>query len=162
MPRRTTFKIPGLRAWVDNCKNVLSEEAARDIVIDLKLKGPYWTGEFEENWVVKRGAVGVGATKEPTLRSNKPFPRNISDVEIPKATGRKSITYTISNAMKYRDFALDLVPGRLSLTEPTNNAYSDQPPQDWYVKYVQAEMQKTIEKTTDRVARIQNNKKGFG
>ena len=162
MPRRTTFKIPGLEAWVDNCKNVLSEEAAREIVIDLKIKGPYWTGEFEENWVVKRGVVGVAATKEPTLKSDKPFPRNISDIVIPKATGRKSITYSISNAMKYRNIALDLVQGRLSITRPTNNAYSDQPPQDWYVKYVQAEMQKTLARATGRVARLQNNKKGFG
>ena len=47
MPRKTNIKIPGLNAWIDNIKNELSENAARDIVIDLKIAGPYWSGEFE-------------------------------------------------------------------------------------------------------------------
>ena len=161
MPRRSTFRVPGLRAWVENTKNTLTEAAARDIVIDLKIKGPYWTGEFEENWVVKRGAVGVAASKEPTLYTRTPFPRNISDVNIPPAKGRGSITYSISNAMRYRDIALDLVPGRLG-KDGANNAYPTQPPQDWYERYLKTEMVYTIARATKRVARIQNNKKGFG
>ena len=157
MPRRTNFKLPkGLKTWVENCKNELSEAAARDIVIDLKIKGPYWSGEFEENWVVKRGAAGVSAYKRPSFKSATPMPRNISDVEIPAATGRKSITYSISNAMSYRDIALDLVPGRLN--GKPNNAYADQPPQDWYEIYIRTEMQDTIRKATDRTARIMNRK----
>ena len=47
MARKTNIKIPGLNAWIDNIKNELSENAARDIVIDLKIAGPYWSGEFE-------------------------------------------------------------------------------------------------------------------
>jgi len=157
MPRRTSFKLPkGVKTWVENCKNELSEAAARDIVIDLKIKGPYWSGEFEENWVVKRGAAGVAAYKRPSFRTDTPMPRSISDVDIPAATGRKSITYSISNAMRYRDIALDLVPGRLN--GKPNNAYADQPPQDWYEIYIRTEMQDTIRKATDRTARIMNRK----
>ena len=64
--RRTSFKIPGLTAWVDNIKNELSQETAREIVKDLQFLGPWYSGEFAKNWVVKSGQTSVGATKERT------------------------------------------------------------------------------------------------
>jgi len=153
MARKTNIKIPGLNAWIDNIKNELSENAARDIVIDLKIAGPYWSGEFESNWVVKRGSVGVGATKESQFGV---FPerrtRTITDVTIPPAKGRKDITYSISNQMVYRNIALDLEPGRLRKSGELS--YSDQPAQDWYVKYLQTELRSRLEKTTGKVARL--------
>ena len=153
MARKTNIKIPGLNAWVDNIKNELSENAARDIVIDLKIAGPYWSGEFEANWVVKRGATGVAASK-PSSYGEFPErkPRTITDVTIPPASGRGSITYSIANQMEYRDIALDLKPGRLN--QSGQLSYSDQPAQDWYVKYVQTQLRTRLEKTTGKVARL--------
>ena len=153
MARKTNIKIPGLNAWIDNIKNELSENAARDIVIDLKIAGPYWSGEFEANWVVKRGATGVGATKESRFGDfPERQPRQITDITIPPAGGRGDITYSIANQMEYRDVALDLLPGRLNKSGELS--YSDQPAQDWYVKYAQTQLRSRLEQTTGKVARL--------
>ena len=153
MARVTSVKIPGIRAYVDNIKNELSENVTRDIAIDLKIAGPYWSGEFEANWVAKRGAVGGAASKPSAYGA---FPerkqRTITDVIIPPAKGRGNITYTIFNQMIYRDVALDLVPGRLSASG--NKSYADQPAQDWYEKYVQTELRNRIAESTKKVARL--------
>lgn len=153
MPRKTNIKIPGLNAWIDNIKNELSENAARDIVIDLKIAGPYWSGEFEAGWVVKRGATGVAATT-PSRYTTTPEqqPRTITDVTIPPATGRGDITYSISNKMAYRDIALDLIP------DATGKYRGDRPrrtaPKDWYVRYAQSQLRSRLQDTTGKVARL--------
>ena len=153
MARKTNVKIPGLNAYIDNIKNELSENVVRDIIIDLKIAGPYWSGEFEQNWVAKRGATGVAASKAP---ASEDFPeresRTITDVEIPPAQGRGDITYSISNRMEYRDIALDLVPGRLGATG--NKSYADQPAQDWYETYVRSQLRSRIKASTAKVARL--------
>ena len=153
MARTTNLKLPKLNAWVDMIKNEISETAARDIVIDLKIKGPYWSGEFEANWVVKRGSTGVAATKQSQYGY---FPerkeRDITDVIIPPAKGRGNITYSISNAMRYRDVALDLLPGRLS--KAGNTSYADQPAQDWYQTYADTQLRDRLQKSTGKVARL--------
>ena len=152
MARKTNIKIPGLNAYIDAIKNELSENAARDIVIDLKIAGPYWAGEFEAGWVVKRGATGVGATVESEFDTEKGIPeqqpRTITDVTIPPAKGRGDITYSISNKMAYRDTALDLVDGRYS-DYKRNTA-----DKDWYENYVRTELRDRLEKTTGKVARL--------
>jgi len=156
MARKTNIKIPGLNAWVDNIKNALSENAARDIVIDLKIAGPYWSGEFEAAWVVKRGAVSVGATKQSELDLTGVFPerkdRTITDVTIPKATGRGDITYAIGNEMAYRNIALDLEPGRR--VPSRDESYTDQPARNWYDTYVNTQLRDRLERTTGKVARL--------
>lgn len=156
MARRTTFRLPGLRTWVENIKNTVSEEAARIIVTDLKEIGPYWTGDFEEAWVVRAGDARIPASRRgvPT-RPATPYVRQITPVRIPKAGGRKSITYTIGNEMEYRNIALDLVPGRIK------SGGNETAPQDWYRQYVEGgNLQLTLEQATKRTA--QNPKiKGF-
>jgi hypothetical protein len=154
MPARTTkVKIPGFTAYVGKVAKELSENTVRDIVIDLKIKGPYWSGEFEANWVVKRGNASVAASKESQFGD---FPerkqRTITDITIPPATGKGNITYSIGNQMKYRDVALDLLPGRLG--KSGNISYADQPAQDWYETYLQAELESRINKTTGKVANL--------
>jgi hypothetical protein len=153
MARKTNIKIPGLNAWIDNIKNELSENAARDIVIDLKIAGPYWSGEFEANWVVKRGATGVGATKKSSFEAfPEQQPRTITDITIPPATGRGDITYSIANQMEYRDIALDLVPdskGKLRGDKPRRTA-----DKYWYDTYVQTQLRGRLEQTTGKVARL--------
>lgn len=153
MPRKTNIKIPGLNAWIDNIKNELSENAARDIVIDLKIAGPYWSGEFEAGWVVKRGSTGVAAST-PSRYTTTPEqqPRTITDVTIPPATGRGDITYSISNKMAYRDIALDLIP------DATGKFRGDRPRRTadkyWYDTYVQTQLRGRLADTTGKVARL--------
>ena len=108
-----SFKIPGLTAWVDNIKNTVSQETARDIVKDLQFLGPWYSGEFARNWEVKLGQTSIGATKERTAffrlptgqTTTKPGGREAMpgpNGGVPRPQGRKSIFYTIGNTMEYR------------------------------------------------------------
>ena len=153
MARRTTFKLPGLRTWVENIKNVVSEEAARQIVTDLKEIGPYWTGEFESAWVVRSGDVSIAANRPGKPNPPKfPQPRQLTSVTIPRARGRKSISYTIGNAMSYRNVALDLEPGRIK------GGGNETAVQDWYAIYAQgsgtrtAGLREALRLATERTA----------
>ena len=160
--RRTSFKIPGLTAWVDNIKNELSQETAREIVKDLQFLGPWYSGEFAKNWVVKSGQTSVGATKERTAffrlppgeTTTKPGGRNAMPGPlngVPRARGRKSIFYTIGNQMKYRNIALDLEPDKPRFRPGVNNTAG----QDWYVLYVEGGfLRRRLEQSTQRVANL--------
>lgn len=158
MARRTTFEIPGLKTWVQNIKNEVSQEAAREIVTELKERGPYWTGDFEEAWVVKLGSTRIRATRKGVpLRPRTPYTRQLTPVSIPQATGRKSISYTIGNEMEYRNIALDLEPGRI--TSETKNPTA---PQDWYRTYVEGGgLRSTLARATNRATRS-TKVRGFG
>ena len=105
---------------------------------------------------MKRGSTGVAATKKSQFDVTGEFPerkeRDITDVYIPPATGRGNITYSISNAMKYRDVALDLVGGRLG--KSGNISYADQPAQDWYQTYADTQLRDRLQKSTNKVARL--------
>jgi hypothetical protein len=164
MARRTTFKIPGLQTWVENIKNEVSQETAREIVKDLQFLGPWYSGDFGKNWVVKSGITSIGATKDrrpgfefltpdAAIPNSKPgssqaqMPGPVGGVPRPK--GRKSINYTIGNRMKYRNIAMDLVPGRF------DKAKRNTAPQDWYVMYVEGGLlRKRLEQSTNRVANL--------
>jgi hypothetical protein len=43
------FKLPGFRQWLDIVSEETAQAVALEIVSDLKRRGPYWSGEFEEN-----------------------------------------------------------------------------------------------------------------
>ena len=153
--RRTNFRTRGkngdLVTWVSNIKNELSEEAADGIVRDLKGKGPYWTGQFEEAWRVELGNVDIPATEDRFLTDKEalelgPLPRRITPTPIPKAKGRKSITYSIGNITTYRDIALDLVPGRI---KGGGNETADQ---DWYETYLNTELPGALGEAVERTA----------
>ena len=152
MARRTSFKLPGLTTWVDNIKNEVSKAAAEEIVSDLQVSGPYWSGEFADAWVIKQGKTRVNATKKPSgPRRSTPASFNPKPITAPPPSGRKSVEYTIGNEMVYRDIALDLDPERVRWKggQPPNTA-----PQNWYRTYVEAgELRQTLEKATDRVAK---------
>lgn len=168
--RRTSFKIPGLTAWVDNIKNTVSQETARDIVKDLQFLGPWYSGEFARNWEVKLGQTSIGATKErtpffrlpPGQNTTKPGGRDAMpgpNGGVPRPQGRKSIFYTIGNRMKYRNIALDLEPGRWS---PAKNNTAGQ---DWFLLYVEGSLlRRRLEQSTNRVANLPKIKgfKGLG
>lgn len=132
-PRGRKFKLPGVRQWVDQIKQVTAEEAAREIVRDLILIGPWYSGQFAKNWVVKVGDVRIPAVVKQGERRRTPR------VEIPipvvpslRGTGKRNVGYTIGNRTEYRNVAMDLVPGRsVSKIDPTS------PPKDWYRTYIE-------------------------
>lgn len=151
MARRTGFKIPGLRTWVDNIKNEVSQKAAEQIVLDLKEIGPYWTGTFEESWVVRPGDVRIPASTEPRERTAFAQPRKITPIRVAKPKGRKSVFFTIGNTTTYRNVALDLVPGRIKALGPAGG--NETAPQDWFRTYVEGgNLRLTLQQVTGRVA----------
>ena len=151
------FRVPGLEAWVKKIGTELSENAARDIVIDLKIKGPYWSGEFESHWVVAKGSKEIPMTLESKYGAFPPRKeRDITDIKIPEANKRGDTVYTIGNRMVYTPIALDLVPGRLG--KAGNIAYSDQPPQDWFDRYRTLDLAERLKNTTNKVAKLSSIK----
>ena len=147
MARRTGFKIPGLRTWVDNIKNEVSQKAAEQIVLDLKEIGPYWTGTFEESWVVRPGDVRIPASTPARERPAFAQPRKIPPIQVAKPKGRKSVFFTIGNTAEYRNVALDLIPGRVK------GGGNDTAPQDWFRTYVEGgNLRLTLQQVTGRVA----------
>ena len=131
-------KIKGLRQFIQSTSKKAAAAAAREVVDDLKQQGPYYTGHFEESWVVVPGAVNVPATSEHPLSPRDrwqgweggdfPDNRRQTPVDIPEGHS----TLTIGNRAKYRDIAMDLLPGRY---EVDKNNTADK---DWFVRYVQA------------------------
>ena len=147
------FKLPGFRQWLDTVSEETAQAGANEIVNDLKDRGPYYTGEFEENWVVLAGDKRVPASKpsafterekrEAAASGELPFQRRRTPVNIPEG----SKDYTIGNVMEYRNIALDLVPGR---TPKAGNTAEE----DWFVKYTQGgEMTKALERATGIASR---------
>ena len=173
MPGRTsTFKLTGIRKYVDNIKNTVSQETARDIVKDLQFLGPWYSGEFATNWVVRLGEVTISATKERSPASwyetgkygivaEKPSGRDAMpgpDGGVPRPKGRKSIIYTIGNRMKYRNIAMDLVPGRFK--DGKNNTAG----QDWYLLYADGTsslLNRRIAQNTQRAVQGADKVSGF-
>ena len=113
------------------------EMAARNITMELKQRGPYWTGQFEAAWEVAAGQVrldsnlGDQATWEQI--KNGPKARQVTPVFVPPADERL-LGYTIGNLMEYADVALDHVPGedgryRHERARATAEA-------DWFDRYI--------------------------
>jgi hypothetical protein len=93
------------------------EIAARNITMELKRRGPYWTGQFEAAWEVAAGQMRIDS--------------NLGD----QATWDQILLgYTIGNLMEYADIALDLEPGddgryRHERARATAEA-------DWFARYI--------------------------
>jgi hypothetical protein len=101
-----------LEAFANDVTQAIHAEAAEDIVHSLKYFGPYWTGEFEEAWVVLR--EGQRAKKRSAAREQRgeKQPRKITPLKsMPVAKGsRGRFIFVIDNEMIYKAYALDLVP----------------------------------------------------
>ena len=132
------YKLPGLRKWLDVVSEETAKAGAAEIVDDLKRRGPYYSGHFEESWVVLGGDKRIPAdSPNPLSESEKwdgrksgafPLNRRVTPVAIPD----NHTQFTIGNRADYRNIALDLTPGRV---EPGK---ANTAPQDWYVTYIQA------------------------
>lgn len=153
MPRRTTFKLPGLRTWVENIKNEVSQEAARDVVLDLKEAGPYWSGDFESAWVVKLGDTAISAKRQQSSREPASG-RSLTPFTVPKPTGRGSVNYTIGNEMEYRTIAMDLDPSKRRLFNADGSRKAiNTAPDDWYRTYVEGGgLRSALARATNRTA----------
>ena len=148
MPKRLDLDFGDLTTWINNVSAECAEKAAEDITRQLKIKGPYWTGEFEQGWEVALGDTAIPAVEQrrgsdfpSDIIKAGPQPRQITPLkagadfpEIPKGT--KNPKYNIDNRMAYRDIAKDLVPatadGRYRGELPRATA-----DKDWYVTYIQ-------------------------
>ena len=136
MPKGRPFKLPGFRAWVELISQTAAKAAAEQIVKDLIVEGPWYSGQFAKNWVVKPGDVRIPATVEP---ERVPARTTREEVKIPvvkslRGTGSKNMVgYTIDNRTTYRRIAMDLVPGRV-ITAKTISAK-----QDWFRSYVEGQ-----------------------
>ena len=157
MPKGRPLRVPGFRTWLGEISQVTTREAAKQVVKDVIVLGPWYSGQFAKNWVVKVGDVRIPATVDQ--REKVKTPR----VEIPmpavpslRGTGaKKVIGYSIGNRTTYRNIALDLVPGRIK------NPDTASAPQDWYRTYAEGGgLVSTLKKATGIAA--QNPKiRGF-
>ena len=65
------FKLPGFRQWLETVSEETARAGAEQIVTDLKQAGPYWSGHFEEQWVVLPGDKKVPADSEHPLSARE-------------------------------------------------------------------------------------------
>lgn len=156
MPKQVKFDFGDLNTWINNISSETAEAAAEAITRQLKIRGPYWTGEFEEAWAVTLGE-DIPANKQATGTiaeriANGPQPRQITPlragVDFPNAPKKEVVQYNIDNEMEYRDIAKDLQPGRI---KGGGNETADQ---DWYETYIQGGgLETTLALATNRVSK---------
>lgn len=166
--KASKFIIEGIKTQLDRISKVTAEIAAEKIVTDLKEKGPYYSGEFEENWVVVPGETTIPANKPSSFSAREkwsgwesgafPFSRRTTPAQIPPLPiGQHQ--YTIGNQMKYRDIALDLTPGRWA------DGKENTAPRDWFRTYMQGGgLFNALKEATGQASRDPQlkGKKGFG
>ena len=146
MKKPLTQLVPDLREALE--KGL--EEAAEQVVMDLKKDGPYWTGFFESLWEVNPGNTAVKANiKNPLKVPKQPKTRQITPVEIPESPNLDG--YTIGNRSDYRLYAMDIEPspsGRGAY--PAANLTADK---NWFDRYVNAKMPQVVNQTLINVFR---------
>ena len=160
MVARRPFKLPGVREYLEEVKQVTAEIAAKEIVADLIFLSPWYSGHFANSWEVRVGDVRIPADSPPLpyiQRMERTQRRQPTIPTVPSLRGtgsKKVVGYTIGNRATYRNIAMDLVPGR------TQNAREISAPQDWYVKYVETSMRIRLGKSVANAAK-DSRIKGF-
>ena len=105
------MKSKPLNQLVPDFRNALEEglqEAAEQIVYDLKRDGPYYTGFFETLWEVQPGKTKIVANIANPLKVPKtPAARSYTTAEVPESPNLGG--YTIGNRSEYRLYAQDIV-----------------------------------------------------
>lgn len=110
-----------------------SETTAKNIAYALKEAGPYWTGSFEQSWEVESGQTTIKPIYDPLPATPQPLRREISPVTIPRENRRRPKGYTIGNAAKHRDIAMD-APGTQRNAEGNTVNYV---PRGWFNRFTQ-------------------------
>jgi len=125
------------------------EEAAEQVVYDLKREGPYYTGFFESLWEVNPGKKAIRADIANPLKVPKePLTREYTDAYIPPSPNLMG--YTIGNRAQYRAFALDLVPGKGARSADGARLTA---PKKWFDTYINAKMPRVINSQLTNVFR---------
>jgi len=105
------MKSKPLNQLVPDFRNALEEglqEAAEQIVYDLKRDGPYYTGFFETLWEVQPGKTKIVANIANPLKVPKtPAARSYTTAEVPESPNLGG--YTIGNRSEYRLYAQDII-----------------------------------------------------
>ena len=130
------------------------EEVARNITADLKFKGPYWSGQFYDLWVVESGEVDVPKNIPVVERPVPKMPRSRPSytsgkamVSVPKSSLEQG--YTIGNRANYALYAMDLLPSPTGRRSPSFTTMDGTPvrltaPKFWFDTYMNAQAGKTV------------------
>ena len=163
--RGRPVRIPGYREWIGEVTQVTAKEAATQIVGRLIFLGPWYSGQFARNWVVKAGDVRIPATVEGESRFapgggfKARTARQLVDLPpVPSLRGtgkKKTVGYTIGNRVTYRNIALDLEPGRVE------NAREISAPRDWYRDFIEGGGLKDVLASSVGAAAANPKIKGF-
>ena len=129
--------------YINRISSTLAEKAVEDITTQLKIRGPYWSGEFEGAWEVTDGKaipadIAPNGTMEERIAAG-PQPPQITKlkagVDFPNAPKKTAATtvikYNIDNRMTYREVAKDMRSGRIK------KGGRETAKQDWYINYIQ-------------------------
>ena len=159
MAQRRPIKLPGVREYLEEVKQVTAQEAATQIVGRLIFLSPWYSGQFAENWVVEVGDKRIPATVGPIEGKRERQPRRAVDPPIVpslRGTGSKKVVgYTIDNRTTYRRIAMDLEPGR------TESGRQISAPRDWYVTFIQGNGLSDVLKSAVGAAAANPRVKGF-
>lgn len=159
MAKRVNIDFSDFEFWLTRVGKKNAEKAVEAISTQLKVKGPYWTGEFERNWEITLGEPVPGDKPREDDRSIKeiiedgPRPREITVLkagrDFPEAPDSEEITYSIANRMEYREIAQDLIPEPPRIKGGGNETAD----QDWYRTYLKSGLKTTLSLAIKRVAK---------
>ncbi len=126
------------------------QDAAEQVVFDLKRAGPYWSGVFETLWQVNAGKIAVKANIDNPLETpSQPAARSYTEAEVPESPNLGG--YTIGNRANYRLYAMDILP---SLTgRKGGNAENKTAPKNWYETYINSKMRTAVNRSIQNVFR---------
>ena len=140
-----------LSQLVPDFRNALEEglqEAAEQIVYDLKREGPYYTGFFETLWEVQPGKTKIVANIANPLKVPKtPAARSYTTAEVPESPDLGG--YTIGNRSEYRLYAQDILKGGARSAEGARLTA----PRDWFDTYFNAKMPAVLDAKITNVFR---------
>jgi len=145
------MKSKPLSQLVPDFKAALEEglqEAAEQVVYDLKREGPYYTGFFETLWEVQPGKTKIVANIANPLKVPKtPAARSYTTAEVPESPNLGG--YTIGNRSEYRLYAQDILKGGARSAEGARLTA----PKDWFDTYFNAKMPAVLDAKLTNVFR---------
>ena len=145
------MKSKPLSQLVPDFRNALEEglqEAAEQVVYDLKREGPYFTGFFETLWEVQPGKTKIVANIANPLKVPKtPAARSYTTAEVPESPNLGG--YTIGNRSEYRLYAQDILKGGARSAEGARLTA----PKDWFDTYFNAKMPAVLDAKITNVFR---------
>lgn len=145
------MKSKPLNQLVPDFKAALEEglqEAAEQIVYDLKRDGPYWTGFFESLWEVQPGKTKIVANIANPLKVPKvPAAPSYTTAEVPESPDLGG--YTIGNRSEYRLYAQDIIKKGPRQAEGARLTAT----RNWFDTYFNAKMPEVINRELTNVFR---------